>query len=89
MLRTGMEAAAQDSADLLLLAKKLSSLLGEAGQAVVHKLSQAHCQWEYQPAARCSTQPAHAPEWVLVLACQYSNLHWLARDQFAECRPAE
>lgn len=49
---------AEDSATLLLLAKELNSLLGSAGQAVVHKLSQAHCQWDYLPADRSGAQAA-------------------------------
>lgn len=89
-LRIGMEAAVQNSADLLLLAKKLSSLLGKAGQAVVQKLSQANCQWDHWPADRCSTQSAHPPRWVLVLACQHSSLCTnMAREKLAECMPAE
>ena len=55
---TGTQGAADDSAALLLLAKELTSLLGSAGQAVVHKLSQAHCQWDYLPADRSCAQAA-------------------------------
>ena len=51
--------AAEDSAALLLLAKELSKLLGTAGQAVVHKLSQAHCEWDYLPADTSSVHAAH------------------------------
>ena len=55
---TGTQGTADDSAALLLLANELTSLLGSAGQAVVHKLSQAHCQWDYLPANRSWTQAA-------------------------------
>lgn len=76
-LRTGVQGAAHDSAALLLLAQELSKLLGTAGQAVVHKLSQAHCQWDLLPADRSGAQPAHRHRsnayrhllaWMLVLA---------------------
>ena len=65
----GVEAAAQDGADLLLLAKELNGLLGTSGQAIVYKLSQAQCQWNYMPADRCSTQPNDFPKWVPILVC--------------------
>lgn len=45
----GRQGTVEDGAALLLLAKELNSLLGSAGQAIVHKLSQAHCQWDYLP----------------------------------------
>lgn len=62
VLPTGVEAAAQDGADLLLVAKELNGLLGTSGQAIVYKLSQAQCLWNYLPADRSITQPSLSPE---------------------------
>lgn len=64
-----MEAAAQDGADLLLLAKELNGLLGTSGQAIVYKLSQAQCRCNYLPADRSSIHPNLSPKWAPVLAC--------------------
>lgn len=58
---TGAQGPAEDSAALLLLAQDLTSLLGTAGQSVVHKLSQAHCQWAHLPANR-SDEQAERPD---------------------------
>lgn len=86
MFPAGVEAAAQDGADLLLLTRELNSLLGTSSQAIVYKLSQAQCQWNFVPADRSITQPNHLPKWVPVLACLItlpvlSCLH-VARGQF-------
>lgn len=46
-----MEAAA-----LLLLAEELSRCLGTLGTALACKLSQAHCEWDYQPSDRSNAK---------------------------------
>ena len=58
-LLTGRQGVAQDSAALLASAKELSKLLGTAGLAVVQKLSQAYCQWNYLAADRSNPQSSH------------------------------
>ena len=48
----GLQETVEDPAALLLLARQQSRLLGVTGNAIAHKLSEAHCQWNYMPIDR-------------------------------------
>jgi len=65
-----------ETASLLLLAEELSRCLGSSGTALACKLSQAYCEWDYQPSDRSSAKSAHLYRYVsTILICPVAALY--------------